>query len=122
MHVPTVGNRTCDGQPNGAIRLADGSSDMEGRVELCLDGMWGTICDNFWSHIDAVVVCNQLSFGKTDAIAVQGAHFGPGTGAIHLDGFFCNGAEESLVDCFHRNPGNSACTHAQDASVICLGN
>ena len=54
---------------NGDIRLADGDTKFEGRVELCINGVWGTICDNFWSDLDAAVVCRQLGFGPT------GQHF-----------------------------------------------
>lgn len=97
------------------------NSSLEGRVELCLDGMWGTICDNFWGNAEATVVCNQLSLGSTDAVGVSGARFGPGTGPILLDSFFCRGTEVVLTNCFHRPPDNTACTHGQDASVICSG-
>lgn len=98
-----------------------GASEVEGRVELCLDGEWGTICDNFWSTLDAVVVCNQLNLGKSDALAIQGARFGPGTGRIFLNNFFCLGTESSLTDCTHTDPSTSVCVHDQDASVRCSG-
>lgn len=43
----------------------DGEDELEGRVEICIAGIWGTICNNYWSDNDAVVVCRQLGYGAT---------------------------------------------------------
>ena len=116
-----VGNRMCGDILNGGIRLVGGSSEHEGRVEICLDGEWGTICNNFWSYQEARVVCRQLSFRQADAIAIHTTRYGKGTGPIHLDRFVCFGDEDQLIDCGH-GPISNECTHGQDSGVMCSGN
>lgn len=44
----------------GDVRLI--GSDSEGRVEVCVNGVWGTVTDDFWGGPDALVVCRQLGF------------------------------------------------------------
>lgn len=47
---------------DGDLRLASGTNMYEGRVEVCMREVWGTVCDNFWDNNDASVACRQLGF------------------------------------------------------------
>ena len=47
---------------DGSIRLVDGIIEQEGRVEVCLDGVWGSVCDDGWDKTDAHVVCTQMGY------------------------------------------------------------
>ena len=45
---------------DGDVRLRGTTKTTEGRVEICINGEWGSVCDHGWSFRDAAVVCRQL--------------------------------------------------------------
>ena len=53
---------------NGDIRLMNGTepSVREGRVEICYNNVYGTICDDRWDTVDARVVCRQLGLNRSE--------------------------------------------------------
>ena len=50
------------------MRLVNGTVPSEGRVELCLEGKWTSVCDKGWTVQDAQVVCAQLGYGTDSKI------------------------------------------------------
>ena len=48
----------------GAIRL-QGDTSTEGRVEVCNNNVWGTVCDDQWDNTDAQVACRQLGLSTS---------------------------------------------------------
>ena len=50
---------------DGDIRLIGRQSELEGTLEVCLDGTWGSVCDNVWGYEETGVVCHQLGHTST---------------------------------------------------------
>ena len=100
------------------VRIVNGSTDYEGRVEVYHDGTWGTVCDNGWDWNDAQVVCNELDLGYA-VDAPHNAFYGEGSGQIWLDDVNCVGSELTITHCSHSGWGSQNCSHGQDASVKC---
>ena len=106
---------TCN---NGDIRLVDGTSKYDGRLEVCYLDQWGTVCSDLFGDLDAQVACRQLGL-NTDRASAQYYSFDSETGFIWLDNIQCRGVENRLVDCIHNGFGEHDCYHYEDVGVIC---
>eukprot|EP00057_Strongylocentrotus_purpuratus_P011441 XP_011665915.1 PREDICTED: deleted in malignant brain tumors 1 protein-like [Strongylocentrotus purpuratus] len=100
------------------VRLVDGASANEGRVEVNYEGSWGTICDDSWDIKDATVVCRMLGYPGVSSALVR---FGEATGDIILDNVDCDGAEKHIAQCTHSGYEIHNCDHSGDVGIICSG-
>lgn len=105
---------------NTPLRIVNGNSASEGRVEVYHNGRWGTICDDDWGTTEATLVCKMAGYqyGKS----YGNAYFGQGSGDILLDNVNCAGLETDISQCRHNGWGNTDCDHSEDAGVSCSGN
>ena len=106
---------------DGDIQLVGGESEREGRVEICYNGVWGTVCaDSSWNEVNANAVCQQLGITYQRALPINDSHFGAGDGPILLENLWCSEEHSNLSQCvdFMYIGGRHHCEHT--AGVICM--
>ncbi len=124
---------------DGDLQLINERGNNEGRVEVCFNNTYGTVCGDFWDELDATVVCRNLGFATNGGCGVRAIafclkllslslflgslpvtdlRFGGGEGEVFLSNVHCRGTEKKLVEC-PSSPTN--CSHTQDVGVRCQG-
>lgn len=121
---------------SGNVRLIDGPAESAGRLEVCVNQVWGTVCSRSWGSSDSKVVCRQLGYqeiGKCLTIlclysphivgsTYSSSAYGQGSGPIAFGYLYCNGNEQSIFDC-NRNTfsvvSGSCSNHDYDLGLTC---
>ena len=49
---------------DGDVRLMEGGSELEGRVEICWNGVWGAVVNRKWTFQEAKIICTQLGYSS----------------------------------------------------------
>ena len=132
----------------GSVRLVGGSNQYEGRVEVCVNQAWSSVCTySGWNKKSAKIICNQvgdnlsmhnvshiiypicilvnINYGTVDKFG-----FPQGSGRVLLGYFSCDGDEANLLECspnYLYMYAYGYCQHSHyyrkyyDAAVICEG-
>ena len=122
-------------------RTVTDSKFSSGRLEIYINGWWGTICDDHFDQTDANVACKLLGFSRATAYrsSASGGYkrmrifvtsnslnslycicrFNSGSGPIWLDDLQCTASDTRLISCSHRAVGTHNCGHSEDIAVYC---
>ncbi|XP_057327444.1 protein bark beetle isoform X2 [Microplitis mediator] len=123
--ISLTSSETSLGLPESrSIRLVDGPSPLEGRVQLFHKGLWRSVCTNSrnWTRADYEIACRQLGF--------QGGKWSswfdrqwPENPRLLYEEPQCRGIESSLQDCKNwsfRQLGAGVCDYHPDLAIVCL--
>ncbi|NXE58301.1 SRCRM protein, partial [Casuarius casuarius] len=102
------------------LRLVDGESRCDGRLEVSLHGAWGRVLAQQWDASGANVVCRQLRCGTVQK-AYTAPVPGPGSIPLVLSGLRCVGTEARLAQCNATLPSAAPPGRAEEAAVVCSG-
>ena len=106
---------------------------QEGRVEVCVDGVWGSVCSSGWDTSDARVICKQL--GHSDSGIVHSVilillhsivpvvslngKYGVGDGPIYFSNLLCQGWEHTYSLCSKSSYLHFTCSNTAIAGTLC---
>lgn len=131
---------------DGKIRLANGILPSEGRVEICFNDTWGSVCTRYTTFgvEEAAVVCRQLGlipYGNlphhnchqkayhliyflnnyAEATPIYGSYFGVSNHKPLLEVLSCSGYENMLLECAVYKDPHLRCQQYEEVGVHCLG-
>ncbi|CAI8018661.1 Neurotrypsin [Geodia barretti] len=107
---------------HGDVRLTNGQSENEGRLEICNSfSVWGTVCNKHWTQAVSKVACHSFGYGYEEGSYHTYSTFNriPATFAIAADYVRCSGSENSLRECTYFSHSFSECSHNDDIGIIC---
>ena len=96
-----------------------------GRLEVCINNAWGTVCNERFGSEDAAVACFGVAgFSRQEASVLPGGPAVSGDGPIFLSDLNCDGSERTLLECRRQDNqplGLQTCDHTSDVSISCTG-
>ncbi|KAL1777961.1 CD5 antigen-like [Sigmodon hispidus] len=120
LAISSILTGSCLSKSPPKVRLVGGAHRCEGRVEVELNGQWGTVCDDGWDLTDVGVVCRELNCGAANKTP-RGDLFKPPAPEeqnVLMQGVRCTGMEDTLSQC-EQDDVVLNCPHTEDAGARC---
>uniref|UniRef100_A0A7G3AYY4 Putative scavenger receptor n=1 Tax=Lutzomyia longipalpis TaxID=7200 RepID=A0A7G3AYY4_LUTLO len=112
--------------PTVPVRLLGGIDEHEGRLQVYVEGKWGTVCDYGWNIINAALVCHQLGLALNPYDWRLQRSEVPGAGTsedIVLSHVRCTEHDIDITQCrserADRGEFENSCTHEHDVGIRC---
>ncbi|XP_053383169.1 scavenger receptor class A member 5-like [Mercenaria mercenaria] len=99
------------------MRLIDGTGADDGRIELYIDGRWGTIDKGSVEKYDAQTICR--THGASLAMYFDTAIYGEGTGPMLVININCKEEKDTIYRCSLKAPNRRSSSHRYDLSIAC---
>lgn len=106
------------------IRILGGKTETEGRLQVKIDNVWGTVCNYGWDIKDAALVCQQLGlvlnpddwYLERNEIPTAGT-----TENVILSNLQCDDFDIDITKCRSERIGNfeQSCSHENDVGIRC---
>ncbi|XP_052772761.1 uncharacterized protein LOC128211759 isoform X2 [Mya arenaria] len=100
-----------------SVRLVDGVNEYEGRVEIEVNGTYGTICDSLFDLNDAETICRTINSSWGSIYFFTRSKYGEGAGPIYIQRLFCDSTSNLLEHCIYHSLG--VCDHSRDVGIVC---
>lgn len=96
-----------------------GATEAEGRLQIYLNGIWGSVCEKGWGSKSSNVVCRELGYVRA-VRTVQGTLYKYNDNVpVWLSDVQCQGTEKRMAECPHGPIGTHTCSHDHDIGIIC---
>ena len=100
------------------VRLMDGQSSRDGRVEFRVGSEWQSVCDTTFGPDEAEAVCRHSGLGRAVAV-YKGSLFGANTAITHPP--ICCIETGDVNDCVIPSDVSRTCGSDEAAGVVCSG-
>ena len=115
----------------------DGDNSKGGRIEVCADNIWGSICSDGFDKTDAYVVCKELDLGESginnvfyyddnvtwslyvEPTVYTNSYFGDGDLPIVYSNMECRGYENTVLECTKQEFGTFTCSRDKVVGITC---